>query len=66
MNDFIYYETKVIDMNKVLTLRTKNLFINSTQFSYVVLIKNPYNSADDKKYTIKPGESIPFPKEFYN
>lgn len=53
-------------MNKVLTLRTRNLLINSTQFSYIVVIKNPENKLADKKYTIRPGESVSFPKELEN
>ena len=38
--DFIFYENKVEDMNKVLTLRTQHILINSTQFTYQVRIKN--------------------------
>ena len=38
--DFIFYENKVEDMNKVLTLRTQHILINSTQFAYQVRIKN--------------------------
>jgi len=48
-------------MNKVLTLRTKNLLINSTQFSYDVILKNPVERWEDKKFMIRPGESISFP-----
>lgn len=50
-------------MNKVLTLRTRNLLINSTQFVYDVIIKNPDKRDKDKKYRLKPGETISFPRE---
>ena len=43
-DDFVFYENKVEDMNKVLTLRTQHILINSTQFTYQVRIKN----SDDK------------------
>jgi hypothetical protein len=61
-NDFVYYETKVIDMNKVLTIRTQNLLINSTQFNYEVALRFPTRRDEDKHFNIGPGESIPFPE----
>ena len=51
-------------MNKVLTIRTKNLLINSTHFSYNVIIKNPDKKYLDKTLILKPGDSISFPKEY--
>lgn len=48
-------------MNKVLTLRTQNLLVNSTQFSYNIVIKNPVSRKDSRELVINPGESIPFP-----
>jgi len=48
-------------MNKVLTLRTQNLLINSTQFSYDIIIKNPVSRTDAKQLRLKPEESISFP-----
>lgn len=51
-------------MNKVLTLRTKNLLINSTHFSYDVVIKNPEKKSLDKNLILKPGDSISFSKEY--
>ncbi|CAI2385812.1 unnamed protein product [Moneuplotes crassus] len=61
INDFIFFETKVVETNKVLTLRTQNLLVNSTQFSYDVVIMNPTNRKDSKQVVLKPGEKIPFP-----
>jgi hypothetical protein len=60
----IYYETKVIDMNKVLTLRTENILVNSTQFTYTIVIQDPFQKGNDKHYVIAPGECIPFPRTF--
>lgn len=51
-------------MNKVLTLRTQNVLINSTQFIYTVVIQDPFSKGNDKHYVFAPGESIPFPRTF--
>jgi len=59
----IYYENKVEDMNKVLTIRTQNLLINSTQFTYYVVIKNTDNKTMERKCKLRPGDSISFPRE---
>lgn len=64
--DFIFYENKVVDMNKVLTLRTQNLLINSTQFVYMVMIKNPDDKSKERKFKLQPNDSIPFPREDIN
>lgn len=49
-------------MNKILTIRTQNLLINSTQFNYEVVIRFATRRNEDKSFNIKPGESIPFPQ----
>ena len=48
-------------MNKVLTLRTQNLLINSTQFIYDIIIKNPISRSDARHLKFKPGECVSFP-----
>lgn len=45
----------------MLTLRTQNLLVNSTQFSYDIAIMNATNRKDSKQVVLKPGEKIPFP-----
>ena len=55
-HDFIFYENKVEDMNKVLTLRTQNLLINSTQFTYQVKIKSPNPKQKEQKYKLYPND----------
>jgi hypothetical protein len=50
-------------MNKVLTLRTQNLIINSTQFTYSFVILNPHIKNRNTKYMLKPGDAIPFLSE---
>lgn len=53
-------------MNKVLTLRTQNLLINSTQFSYIVIIKDVHDRSKDKLHKIKPGESVSISNDLIN
>lgn len=50
-------------MNKVLTIRTQNLLINSTQFSYIIITKDVYDKTRDRMHKIRPGESVSFPRE---
>lgn len=37
--------------------------INSTQFTYSVAIVNPHDKSKERKYRLKPGDAIPFPRQ---
>ena len=55
--DVVYYSVNFTGMTKVLTIRTPNLFINKTQFTYFMRIN------EERVYKIKPMDKISFAME---